>query len=441
MQLMPKVKGEVQRDDLTLSNAITPFGCCNFFDNCGGDIFGLFWSGQLPLLDALGFNPTNICYRTVEFITYNRPEQIDGECSPGYLSNPCEPPNGFEIGSAKITVEDFGRIGREGPVRDITKTNVVYCKTSPRYTLNGVAVTSEDLWDQLFALDQVLADISKMVINGNATTAGMFDGLQRWVSTVYGPMLNSYVVDWNGNDMGGGAGITINGTPIAATFDMVDVLLSLMRRINQRIKWSAMLRNQRPRIGDFFILLPTHALHCLLDFYTCWSVCEGQQYNEVNLNSYEARAFRDGLIAQRPENIFGDGFIRLDGVPIPLMAYDWEMVNPDGSFDMYFLTPAYGSFRIWEGEHLNADDAVRSVMASSGSGYTSRDGGRVLVASEFDNLCKKTKLWMFPRLFCKAPWLQMRFQNVVCADVLDPLSPDPCGSFYPMSSFSAAECP
>jgi len=42
-----------------ISDAATPFGCCNFFDQCGdGDLMSLHFRGQLGLLDLMNFTPT-----------------------------------------------------------------------------------------------------------------------------------------------------------------------------------------------------------------------------------------------------------------------------------------------------------------------------------------------------------------------------------------------
>jgi hypothetical protein len=57
----------------------------------------------------------------------------------------------------------------------------------------------------------------------------------------------------------------------------------------------------------------------VLDAYTCWSVCPGRQYNETNLNTYEARTFRTELNG----GPYGFGQITLDGDVIPIMGYDW----------------------------------------------------------------------------------------------------------------------
>ena len=430
---------------MTLSEQATPFGCCNFFESCTDSIYSLYYrAGSLKLLDWMGFNVSQDCYRVIEFISYVRPEQSDGSDTGGYLSDPCTDPNGIEFGSCSLSVEDFGRYGRQGPTRDLWKPER-YCKTRPRYMYDGTPVTSERMWDMFFTMDQLLNDIRKALITGNDTVGGQFDGLQRWVRTGYDcSSLDSYVVNWNGNDMDGtgGGAITINGNAVTGTYNIVDYLLDLVRNIKQRISWSPLLRGEQMNVGDIIILLPTFLGRCLLDFYACWSVCPGAQYEEVQKNLSEINEFRQSLNG----GLFGDGQIALDGMTIPLLNYDWEMINGPTTGDMYVLTGAVGNQRIWEGEHLDANTVMRELTAAGGDSsagdYMSLDGGRVLAKLDFENLCTSLKLWMRNRLWCSAPWAQIRFQDVVCRTPSGPLSPDPADtSYYPLDSFSAADCP
>jgi hypothetical protein len=186
---------------------------------------------------------------------------------------------------------------------------------------------------------------------------------------------------------------------------------------------------------DVALVLPTHLKDCLLDHYTCWSVCDGSQYNEVALQSYEARAFRRSLLGGR----FGDGQITLDSTTIPLMTYDWGLINNSSCGDMYLLVSAVGNLKLMHGQYLD----MRSVPgAYPGTDYWVSDGGRFLHWSEQDHTCVKEIEEIRPRLLCWAPWAQARFQDVCCSGVFDPLSPDPCEtSFFPESSFSIAACP
>ncbi len=423
------------RTDMSVSSVVTPFGCCNFFDNCTDDILRLSYGGAFPLLDWMGFNVTDVCYRTVEFMSFNRPEYNGDTPTGGYISDPCADPNGIETGFCKLTIEDFGRYGRMGPTRTIMKPER-YCQTSPRRRLDGSVISSEQEWDMLFALDQLVVDVKKHVITGNATTAGQFDGLERLVKTGYDcTMLDSIVINWNGNPMSGGAGITWNGAAVAATYNFIDVLLAAYRRVKQRISWAPVLAPQSINTGDMILVLPYSMIDCLLDHYTCWSVCDGSQYNEVALQSYEARAFRNGLLG----GMFGAGQITLDGQLIPIMGYDWNLIKGPKTGDIYFLTGSIGAIRVWEGEHLSAAAAASQY---NDHGFFSTDGGRVLGKVDVDNECMELKLWMHPRIFLRAPFLQIRFQDVQCDKPGGFISPDPTEtSFYPETSFTVDECP
>lgn len=421
------------------SQQATPFGCCNFFDACTQDIMSLHYAGSLGLLDWMGFNVSDECYRSLEFISYVRPARSEGNATVGYISDPCADPNGIEFGTCKLTVEDFGLYGRQGPSRKILVPKR-YCVTDPRRRLDGTLLTDEREWDMRFTMDVMLQDIMKDLVSGNASTPGQFDGLERWVRTGYTncSLLDSIVIDWNGRSLDGGAGITWNGAAIAATWNWFDVFQAAVRRIKQRISWSPVLRAQRMGVGDMILVMPTDVINCVLNHYTCWSVCPGAQYNEVNLNTYEARQFRDRLNG----GAFGFGRVFVDGFEIPIMPWDWNLINGPSRGDMYLLTGSVGSNRIWEGEFLSAQSAMAKMSDAGNNPFFSLDGGRVLGTVETDNLCRIMKLWMSLRLFCRAPWAQVRFQDVACASVAGFLSPDPAEtSFYPLTSFTPANCP
>ncbi len=441
-------KTQVERSgELTISSSASPFGCCDFFDPCADEIMSLYYRPQsLRLLDWMGFNVSSDCVRALEFVTYARPAQVGGVCSDGDIANPCDDPEGIEWGGCTLTMEDFGRYGREAPVRDMYKPEK-RCKTRPRYMYDGSPVTSEALWDMTFAMDVALNDIRTDLITGTAGVGGQFDGLQQWVNTGLGTGLNcealdSYVINWNNNAMAGGAGITVNGVAAAAVYDIVQYLLDVYRNFRSRVSWSPVLSNQPRAVGDTILLLPGFMARCLLDFFTCWSVCPGVAFGEFNSDDIlKMREFRTQLNG----GLFGDGKIFLDGHEIPLLIYDWGLINGPTTGDMYMLTGFVGNQRLWEGEHLDANVVLREIAAGGGDamsgGYSVQDGGRWLLKRDFDNLCSQIKLWMRPRVWCSAPWAQVRFQNVRCATPLGPLSPDPCDtSFFIQTSFSAAEC-
>ena len=235
-----------------------------------------------------------------------------------------------------------------------------------------------------FTMGQILDDMRSMIIVGSTAVAGQFDGLQRWTTRMWGAPIDPWVVDWNMNTMAGGAGITVNGNAIAATWNLIDVLLSIFRRIRQRISWSAEFSGSPIALGDMAIVLPTFAAHCLLNSFTCWSVCSGTAYNEVNLQTMEARIFRNNLVAaDNPANLYGAGYITLDGTSIPLLIHDWELIGGPNHFDMYFLTRTIGGRKIWDGEFLDAQQTLANfaptVPGNANIGdYFTLDGGRAV---------------------------------------------------------------
>lgn len=432
----------VQRDvaDLSVSPLATIYGCCGLFDLCSdNDLMSLSFEGSNPFLDWLGWERTDVCRIKKNFISWVRAQHTDDVATPGWVSNPCVDPNGVEYGTCDFALEDFARLRRQGPVRDITKTGLRLCETQPRYRLDGTPITNDLEYDMRITLETIMQDLKRMVINGNKQTAGQFDGLQRLVKTGYAnadgvdcQMMDSIVVNWNSNDMDGGAGITWNGTAIAATFNFIKVLMDVYRRIRARIALSPALASQDMQPGDMVLVLPSSFIDCLLEAFTCWRVCPGVAFNESNLDSERARNFRDSLNG----GMFGAGRIYLHGFEIPILPYDWGLINSATNFDAYLLTGQIGNVKLMNGQY---NDMNFAAQARAGR-FNATDGGRLLQYYQDDHTCDKIILEMQPRILSWAPWANARFQNVSCETSLGPISADPENEFFPNSSFSIANC-
>lgn len=434
-----QINGVVQR--LAVSDLASIYGCCGLFDMCGdGDLMSLSFAGSEPFMDVLNWQPTNVCKIRKDFITWQRPARVEGRttATPGYLADPCGDPYSVEFGTCAFELEDFGRLRRGGPVRDITKAGLRYCETSPRYRLDGAPITDDMEHGLRLATEVLLQDLKRMIVTGNAATGGQFDGLQQLVKTGYtGPdghrcsIMDSIVVDWNQNGMDGGAGITWNGAAVAATFDFVDVLLAVYRRIRDRIQMANAL-NAPMQPGDMVLVLPTAMIRCLLDAFTCWSICTSSA-----TDTYESRRYRESLNG----GMFGAGRIWLDGFEIPLVPYNWGLINTPNTFDAYLLTLKVGNVRLVEGQY-NDMRAIPPIAGLPSGVKVPTDGGRLLTWVSADHTCMQNIVEMQPRLLMWAPWAQSRFQDVGCTGVTRPLSPDPEEtSFYPETSFIPAECP
>ena len=427
----------------TISSLATIYGCCGLFDLCGDDdLMSLSLEGQNKFLDWLGWERTVTCLIQKYFITFVRPEGSQGSRTGGYMSDPCGASNGAEWGQCDFVLEDFALLRRHGPTRNATRNQVKYCERQPRYRLDGTPITSDAEYDMRVATEALLQDFKLMVIDGNSATPGQFDGLETLVKTGYTDStgkncnsMDSIVIDWNANNMNGGAGITWNGAAVGAGYDFVDVLLSLLRRIMDRIEMAPQLASQSMSVGDIIFVAPTHVIRCLLDAYTCWSVCPGQEFAEANLNTYEARTFRNSLNG----GMFGDGKIYLDGFEIPLISYGWNLIKGPTLADAYVLTGSIGGVKTISGQYL---DMTTVPSGYPEAGYTSTDGGKMLTWLERDKTCVYREVEIQPRLLMWAPWAQARIQSIRCTQPGGVLSPDPWEtSFFPETSFDTPVCP
>lgn len=432
----------VQRHTLTVSELATIYGCCGLFDLCGdSDLVSLTMQGSSPFFDWLMWVGTDECIIEKDFITWVRPDE--GASRQGWLSDPCAEPNSVEFGTCTFRYTDFARLRRKTPELDITKDHVRLCDRQPRYRLDGSMVDSDLEFRALLAVEGISQDVHSMAIIGNRLTAGQFDGLERIVRTGYTDftgkrcsVMDSIVINWNGNGTDGGAGVTWSdgrGTRnVSAAYNFIDVLRSAYRVIKQRIGMSPTLASQRLTLGDMILLATSDAAECILDAFTCWSVCPGQQFNEANINTLEGREYRNNLDG----GLFGDGRIFLHGFEIPILKYDWELQKGPTLSDVYLLTRGVGNVLTLQGQYNN----MQPVPSKADKFFVS-DGGRFLHWDEDDETCVSQRTEFQPRIIGWAPWSLVRFQNFRCDTPGGHISPDPLEtSWFPETSFSVATC-
>lgn len=435
---------------LTVDSRGTIYGCCGLFDLCSDqDLMSLSLEGTSKFLDWIGWEISDVCRIRKNFVSWVRPAYSDGAATSGYVSDPCGDAEGVDWGVCDFTLEDFGAIRRKTPVRNVTKnTGLRLCEAQPRYRLDGSPIVDDLEYDMRITVEGIVQDLKRAIVSGTKLTAGSFDGLQALVQTGYKnsdghlcQLMDSIVIDWNANSLNGGAGMTWNGSPIGAAFNFIDVLLAAYRRIRQRISWAPALASMDMVPGDMVIVGPTHFIQCLLDAYTCWSVCPTAQ-DLTNLvaaiqmtDTLEARRFRESLNG----GMFGDGAITLDGFTIPCVAYDWGLT--EGTLnDVYLLTGQIGNQKLLNGQ-LNDMRYAAQHQATAGK-YAYTDGGRFLTWAEFDGTCLQRFVEQQPRLLCWAPWAQVRFEDVKCTRPGGYISPDPTNtSFFPETSFRGVVCP
>jgi hypothetical protein len=396
------------------------------FDCCGdNDLMSLTVAGTSPFLDWLGWQATDT-YRLVrEFLLFTRAKSTaagSGVATAGWLADPCADPNGVETEFCELEIEDFARLRRKGPTRDMTKVALNYCENSPRYRIDGTAITDDFEYDMLRATEVIIQDLLGLIVPGDKDTAGQFDGLENLVRRAYDCCtLDSIIIDWNGSGMLESTGATWNDTAIPEDTSFVALLMALVRRIRERIRMVPSLAGRGIGVGDMALVMPGSFIPCLLDAYTCWNVCPND-YNFIN--SFEARTFRNGLVG----GMFGAGAITIEGVTIPIIPFDYGLINSSTSFDAYLLTRGAGNRRWLYGQYNNMTPVAGKVP---GGLYQATDGGRLLTWGVGDHTCVERVVEMQPRLILEAPWAQVRIHDVSCDNLGGPQSADPWSEYFP----------
>jgi hypothetical protein len=430
--------------EMELSTLPTIYGCCGLFDLCSDqDLMSLSFEGASKFLDWIGWQKTNVCRIQKNFVTWIRPENDGkGASTPGWIQDPCGESNGVEWGTCDFSLDDFGLIRRHGPKRNATKMNMKYCEAQPRYRLDGTPITNDAEFDIRLTTEGIMQDLKHMIIDGNKSTEGQFDGIDSLIKTGYVSSkgihcrsMDSIIIDWNDHGMSGGSGITWNGKSVAASFNFIDVLMAVVRAIRKRIKLAPALNAQPLGVGDVIIVGPDIVLNCIKDAFTCWSVCGGDLNSSflVTLGTYEARRFRETLDG----GPFGDGQITIDGFGIPLLAYEWGTIDAQGDSDVYILTGQIGNVRLINGQYNDLSQAPATYPEAA---YSYTDGGRLLTWTEREKTCVYRETEMQPRLLMWAPWAEVRIEDVTCTMLGQPISPDPWSPYYPETSFSVPYC-
>lgn len=439
-------------EQLSVSGNAAPYGCCGVFDLCGDDdLISLTLANFNPFLDWIGWELSDVCIIERDFVDRYLPSE---ETRQGWVADPCDDPNSVNWGACSFRIEDFARLRRAAPVQDVTKNHLRLCERQPRYRLDGTRIMDDLEFNLILNNEVMLQDLMLMVVEGNASTAGQFDGLEQLVTTGYTDYkgrrcssMDSIVVDWNANGLEGGAGATwtdargVRSVPTTAT--ITDVIRDGVRIIKSRIKNSG-LGTSSLQTGDMAVVCTSEMAQAVLDQYTCWSVCEGGQFNEANLNTLEARAFRNNLsggsITANGNTITVEGFIKILGMDIPVLSYDWGLTDGTTS-DIYLLTHKVGQRKVLVGQWNDMSQVP--VRYQNAYKFFSTDGGKTLNWFENDHTCVEPVSETQPRLVSDAPWTNMRITSVTANTVGGAITYDPLNTsfFAGGSSFSTAACP
>ncbi len=373
------------------------------------------------LLNWLQWLPNNEASRVVKILSWYGPEGAhDHSTTIGYLSDKCARPNSVEWGKCEIYFQKglLGRCGQEIAAVDI---GYKYCNAEPIYRMNGTVINNEAEWQLSLASTVLKDDISRMLITGNASTSGQFDGLEQIIAEGYSDYRTGYVCTH--------VDPIVQDWAYAGVSGISTLLFEIIERFRLRARALGGLN-----ASDLVIMLPAFLRNCIVNEFACEGPCGSMltANGAVNINA-TARGDRDRYLIGGQ---YGDGWIPINGTPVSFLVNDWipftSCVGGAGyASDIYILTRRAGARTVLRGEYQNFGPSAAELARNFGANqFRVTDGGKFLVYSNNDETCFNTCLLTRPGLYCSAPWLQARITNVCCSTELTPLSPDITSEYF-----------
>jgi hypothetical protein len=428
-------RGLVKRGD-ELTQPATVDGIYNqlLFDLCGdNDLVSLSLYGAYnKAIDAIGVVTSNVHHIHEDMIVYVSASGAAAAApTSGVHTDPCAAGESIESGGCVFELTGWGRLRRTSPVRDVTDVIEKFCEKQPIYDIAGEQISSDYEWDVVRLMSVIIHDFQRLFITGNNAVAGEADGLQQLVTFGYvNPdtaqacsSMDSTVVDWNDNaicPVGGANAVTVNGVAIANGYSMFDLVKSFLRRTSQRINMSSLV-GAPLHVG----LATTETINAMINCYICDIVCSG---DVERMDSPEARA---EIARLRQE--FGSSnavVLSFEGYPVIFYSYDWALYDSaaDNS-DIYILTPTVGNTPLLRTQVKEMSRAL-DATDQSGTKFMVTDRSRVLSWESWDHTCYTVSTEMQWRVYCSAPWAQMRIMNVSNNSPLGEISDDPLSAVF-----------
>lgn len=424
----------VKESSLTVS-ANTLYGCTGLFGLCGpDDIIGLTMQDD-PFIEWLGFFPDTICEKFIKgWIYTDVAGTAAGSISTTVYGDECDDPPTTEKGVCEYFIGDFGTLRACGEAVKVGMIGERKCDKQPTYTipLEGVGpirIDNDLDLETVTGTQTVKHELSRLVVTGDKTVNGQFDGLNNLIKTGYTSIngdrctsMDSVVVDWSNDDLSG----QVNGHG-----SIITKIRDMFRRIMWRIAQTGM---GKPAEGDVVLLMPTWLAWEVLDEWAVWSFKE----NNVSGTQVVYRDYMDvrGIREKYAIGLFGGGYITIDGYNLHIIPHDWMPISQSAPYhiaDIYMLTRRIGTRRILQGQYMPVDMGADAVNAVAGYNYFNTEsiqGGRMLRWMKFDNTCVQPCVMARPRLYLEAPWAQGVINNVGASVQFDPLSLDPQNTGY-----------
>ena len=431
----------VKESSLTTS-ANTLYGCTGLFGLCGpDDIVGLTMNDD-PLVEWMGFFPDTVCEKFIKAWVYTDVAgTAAGNISTTVYGDECDNPPTSEKGVCEYYIGDYGTLRACGEAVKVGMLGMRKCDKQPTYTIPvegvGPIRIDNDLDLETINATQVIKhELSRLLITGDKTVSGQFDGLNQLVKTGYTTIggdlctgLDSVVVDWQNDDLSG----AVNGHG-----SIITKIRDVFRRIMWRIAQTGM---GKPAEGDVVLVMPTWLAWEVLDEWAVWSFREQVNSTQVVYRDYmDVRSIREKYAV----GLFGGGYITIDGFNLHIIPHDWMAISQSAPYhisDIYMLTRRIGTRRVLQGQYMPVNMGADAVNAQVGYSYFNTEamqGGRMIRWMKFDNTCVQPCALVKPRLYLDAPWAQAVINNVGVSLQFSPQSLDPQSNYF-LSNKNVAE--
>jgi hypothetical protein len=411
---------------------VSIYGRNSIFDPCApGDIFGLQVQ-TTGFINWIGWRPNRFYRRRVTFIPWVGPAGLAGSGSITKANGaPCSDPNSWEYGVCGYDLTHTSWYHRSGEALDPHTIVQDRCETSPRYRLNGVAITDDVEWQMNGIMNVLQQDIKHDLIYGSHSNSYQMDGLESLIKTSWlnddgttCDEVGSILVDWNADDLNG------TNNNFGNFFDYLDEVVTEIEYRGSALGTIAET--------DMILLTSRFMATALLDAYACYTTCGVTDTNDTTDQALRAqqRAARMALNGgPLYDGASAVGFLNLkSGRRLPIIVDDTMPISkPNANYvtDIYLLTRRVGSIDVLYGEYLDMrvyENRVRAQMPS----FTARSdaAGRFVTKGKEDNWCIQFQMGTSPEIYLAAPYLQARFQDVGTPRKRTPVSGDPHNPEY-----------
>lgn len=413
--------------------SVSIYGRHSIFDCCSnGDVFGL-QVATIGLMSWIGWRPNRYFRRRVDFIPWYGPSGVVACNNRTGAGAPCDDPLGWEYAVCGYDLFHTSWYHRAGDALDPHTITQDRCETTPRYRLNGVAISDDVEWQMNGIMNVLQMDIRRDLIHGSHDNSYQMNGLESLIKSGYlndngttCPQIDSILVDWNHDDLDG----EVNG--LGNFFNYLDELVT---EIEYRASAIGTISET-----DMVLFTSRFMATCILDAYACYTTCGVTNSNDVTdqaLRAQQRAARRELNGGPLYDGAAAVGYIQLkSGRRLPIMVDDaFDIGKSGGNYctDIYLLSRRIGSIDVMYGEYLDMrvyENRIKAQWPTATFTARSDAAGRFVLKGKEDNWCVQLMIGTSPEVYLSAPWAQVRISDVCCSRKRQPLTGDPFQKWY-----------